>query len=143
MRMTWLAGACALFTVACANKATRAEGAETFTVQAEKGAALYGQHCAKCHGADGSGDTAPRVVGLKDGALPLDPPASREVRTSQFKTVADVATFAVANMPKDAPGSLSADDYWRILAFDLKANGIDLKDQHLDMPLAQTLVIPR
>jgi cytochrome c len=138
-----MAVVCAL--AGCASKQSTGEGvaAEPFTVQAQKGGELYGQHCAKCHGAGGEGDSGPRVVGLKEGALPLDPPASREVRKTQFRTVADVATFAVANMPKDDPGSLSADDYWRILAFDLKANGIDLKDQHLDGELAAKLTIPR
>jgi mono/diheme cytochrome c family protein len=133
----------AVLAVGCAAKGTRAEDTEPFTVQAQKGGELYGRHCARCHGADGSGDVGPRLVGLKEGALPLDPPATREFRHTQFRTVADVAAFAVAKMPKDEPGSLAAEDYWRILAFDLKANGIDLKDQHLDGTLAATLVIPR
>lgn len=127
----------------CATAPPPTSKPEPFSVQAEKGAALYGAHCAKCHAADGSGDTGPRVVGLKEGALPLDPPPDRKKRTTQFKTVMDVAAFAVKNMPGDEPGSLAADDYWRILAFDLKANGIDLADQHLDAELAATLTIPR
>jgi hypothetical protein len=53
-----------------------------------------------------------------------------------------VAEFVVKNMPGDAPGSLSADDYYAILAFDLHANGIDL-DQKLDGTLAASLTIPR
>ena len=57
-------------------------------------------------------------------------------------TVADVADFVVQNMPGDAPGSLSADDYFAVLAFDLKANGIEL-DQKLDAALAASLTIPR
>ncbi len=123
---------------------TTAAKSETFTEQAQAGAALYGQHCAKCHGDSGEGtDKAPRVVGLDQGALPLDPPAERKKRTMQFKTVADVAKFAVQNMPPKTPGVLPEADYWRILAFDLKANGIDLGDKHLDMPLAETLEIPR
>lgn len=132
-----------LLTAGCASNQPRPENGEPFSVQAEKGAALYGRHCARCHGADGSGDTGPRLVGLKEGALPLDPPPDRKKRMTQFRTVADVAAFAVATMPGDEPGSLLADDYWRILAFDLKANGIDLKEQHLDGKLAQSLVIPR
>ena len=96
----------------------------------------------RCNGFEGT-DKAPRVVGLKEGALPLDPPASREHRKGQFKTVMDVAAFAVKNMPGDAPGSLKEEDYWRILAFDLKANGVDLGEQHLDGTLAPTLTIPR
>jgi cytochrome c len=105
------------------------------------GQSLYVEHCASCHGAGGEGGgKAPPVVGK--GALPLDPrPGSK--RPGQFKTVADVATFVKGNMPPNAAGSLTDDQYFAILAFDLKANGIDLGGKILDPALAQTLVIPR
>ena len=114
----------------------------SFTEQVGQGQALYAQNCASCHGASGQGDKAPRVVGLKDGALPLDPPADRQVRKSQFVTVADVAQFVVANMPPKKAGSLTGEQYWAILAFDLHANGVDLKAP-LTPELATTLTIPR
>src|SRR5687768_7323691 len=47
----------------------------TFSEQAAAGQQLYGAHCAECHGSSGEGTKAPRVVGLDQGALPLDPPA--------------------------------------------------------------------
>ena len=115
--------------------------AVTFEDQVEQGGALYGAQCASCHGASGEGGGAPRVVGLADGALPLAP-REGSARTSSFTTVADVATFVVATMPPAAPGRLSADEYWAILAFDLHANGIDLAEP-LTPELAQTLTIPR
>jgi cytochrome c len=107
------------------------------------GQKLYGEKCASCHGNSGEGNRAPAVVGLSKGALPLDPPATAKARKQQFKTVADVADFVVKTMPPDSPGSLSQDEYWSILAFDLKANGIDLGDKKLDGALAPTLTIPR
>lgn len=109
--------------------------------QIAMGQSLYGENCASCHGAGGEGHgSAPPVVGK--GALPLDPrPGSK--RAVQFKTVADVGGWVKANMPPKAPGSLTDDQYWAILAFDLKANGVDLGGKHLDGALAQTLVIPR
>jgi hypothetical protein len=82
------------------------------------------------------------VVGVKDGALPLDPPADRKYRKTRFVTVADVADFAVKNMPPGKGGSLTADQYWAILAFDLHANGIDLPSP-LTPAVAQTSTIPR
>jgi hypothetical protein len=88
-------------------------------------------------------EKAPRLVGLKDGALPLNPPSDRKKRTMPFRTVADVARFVTVNMPANDPGSLSEEDYFRILAFDLRANGIDLGNQHLDMGLAESIEIPR
>jgi cytochrome c len=122
----------------------REDSTEAFSDQAVKGAVLYTANCAKCHGALGEGtEKAPRVVDLDKGALPLDPPADRVKRKTQFRTVADVARFVTEYMPKDKPGSLTEANYWRVLAFDLKANGIDLDGKHLDMSLAETLTIPR
>jgi mono/diheme cytochrome c family protein len=119
------------------------EAPATFDEQVALGEMEFAEYCAKCHGDSGEGtDKAPRIVGLQDGALPLDPPASRTLRKEQFVTVADVANFVVMNMPADAPGSLSTDEYFNILAFDLKANGITL-DAKLDLALAETVTIPR
>ncbi len=114
----------------------------SFQTQVADGGKLYGQHCANCHGDSGQGAKAPRVVGLAQGALPLDPPADRKYRKGKFVTVADVADFVVANMPPGKGGSLPADQYWDILAFDLHANGVDLP-QPLTADLARTLTIPR
>jgi mono/diheme cytochrome c family protein len=114
----------------------------TFADQVTLGGELYGAHCASCHGSGGEGsEGAPRVVGLAEGALALEPRAG-SARTSRFVTVADVATFVVATMPPRDPGSLTAEEYWSILAFDLHANGIDL-DAKLTPELAATLTIPR
>lgn len=114
-----------------------------FGEQVAAGQKLFGAHCAECHGASGEGSPGPRVVGLEQGALPLDPPPGAKYRKTQFKTVADIASFVVANMPPKAPGSLSSEEYFSILAFDLKANGIDLGEKKLDMALAKTLDVPR
>ncbi len=115
----------------------------TFDEQVALGADAYAASCATCHGDSGQGTSeAPRLVGLAEGALPLDPPPDRQVRKTQFVTVADVATFAVTYMPPDDPGSLDPETYWAILAFDLKANGITL-DEKLTPELAETLTIPR
>ena len=131
--------------VACgatdAKNATSEPTPATFSEQVTRGADEYGEHCASCHGSSGEGTAqAPAVVGAS--ALPLDPPSGAKVRKTQFVTVADVAGFVVKNMPGDAPGTLSADDYYAILAFDLHENGIDL-DKKLDGTVAASLTIPR
>jgi cytochrome c len=120
-----------------------ASAAQTFPEQARTGQELFGKYCAGCHGAHGNDGKAPPVVGLDKGALPLDPPPGAKLRKSQFKTVGDVAAFVTKTMPPKAPGSLSTDEYYAILAFDLQANGIDLGDKKLDGPLADGLEIPR
>ena len=138
-----LAGACASTSTPAPAAAAPAAATASFADQVAAGQAAYVQHCADCHGSAGEGSKkAPRVVGLKDGALPLDPPAERQFRKTRFVTVADVAAFTVANMPPKKGGSLPADQYWAILAFDLHANGIDLPAP-LTPEMAQTLTIPR
>jgi len=114
----------------------------TFAEQVAAGQAAYAANCAGCHGDAGQGGKGPRVVGLAQGALPLEPPAERKFRKTRFVTVGDVADFAVANMPPGKGGSLPADQYWAILAFDLHANGIDLPHP-LTADAAKTLTIPR
>jgi cytochrome c len=128
---------------------TPASGSLSFADQANLGQRLYTENCAKCHGGQGEGKTltsgmrAPPLVGVPQGALPLAPPPAAKFRKNEFRTVADVADFVVHNMPPDNPGSLSSDEYWAILAFDLKANGIDLGQRKLDATVAPTLTIPR
>ena len=107
--------------------------------QVKAGAELYKKHCAGCHGDAGQGSKkSPPVVG-KD-ALPLDPPANAKVRKTKFHTAADVADFVVKNMPAKKPGSLKPEEYWDILAFDLKANGVDVKEK-LDENSAKKIVL--
>jgi S-disulfanyl-L-cysteine oxidoreductase SoxD len=99
--------------------------------QAAAGGKLYGKHCASCHGEAGQGSKkGPPVVGK--AALPLDPPSTAKVRKTQFRTAQDVAAFVAAKMPANKPGSLSVDEYYQILAFDLKANGVDVSKQKID-----------
>ena len=115
-----------------------------FGEQVALGQKLYGEKCAGCHGNSGEGTKdGPAVVGLDKGALPLAPASTAKYRKTEFKTVADIADFVVKAMPPKAPGSLTAEEYFAILAFDLKANGIDLGDKKLDGELAKTLEVPR
>jgi hypothetical protein len=104
--------------------ANAAGGAANAAAQAEAGGPLYGQFCAKCHGDAGQGtDQAPPVVGAS--ALPLDPKPTAKYRKTQFHTAKDVFDFVGANMPPKGPKP-TLDQYLSILAFDLKANGVDL-----------------
>ena len=148
MRTPWM-WIVILWGTACAGSAeddsasASTESPQTFAAQVALGQRVYGAKCAGCHGASGQGtDMAPRLVGLDQGALPLQAPAERKLRHEDFVTVGDVASFAVMNMPPDKPGSLTTDEYLAVLAFDLKANGVML-ERKLDLDLAETLTIPR
>jgi cytochrome c len=114
---------------ATAAQAAGGGAAGTGPAQAERGGKLYGEHCAKCHGNAGQGVTegdkkGPPLVG--SAALPLDPPAGAQYRKGQFHTAKDVYEFAKANMPPGMGNSLPEQDYLDVVAFALKANGVDL-----------------
>jgi mono/diheme cytochrome c family protein len=116
-----------------------------------KGAKLFQQQCAQCHGERGESATssAPRVMG--EGALPelprprnvnADPAAGDreslrlEARTrpagapwrDPFRTAKDVHRYVNEHMPpsEEARKALSADDYWAIVNFVLSAHGVEL-----------------
>lgn len=112
----------------------------TFEAQAAEGQKLYAANCASCHGGSGEGGKAPRVVGVSQGALPLDPPSGAKFRKNQFHTAADIAGFVVKTMPPGDTGKLTEQQYWAILAFDLKANGVVLP-KPLDAASASSVVI--
>jgi S-disulfanyl-L-cysteine oxidoreductase SoxD len=96
--------------------------------QIARGAVVFGDNCATCHGDKGQGKKAPPLVG--PGALPLNPRPDQKLRTMQFRTAMDVAKFVTTNMPPDADDrrKIPESDYWAVLAFDLDANGVKLKD---------------
>jgi mono/diheme cytochrome c family protein len=108
--------------------------------QVAAGAKLYVENCASCHGSGGEGNAkAPAVVGKT--ALPLDAQPPSQARKSKFHTAADVFQFVKANMPPKSPGSLTDEQYAAIMAFDLKANGVDLGGKKVDAARAATFVL--
>ncbi len=106
------------------------------------GQELYGKECASCHGDSGEGGKgmhAPAVVGKN--ALPLDPPAGAKFRKNQFHTAQDVYDFVKKTMPPDKPGSLTDEQYAAIIAFDLKANGVDMTGKKVDSTTLSSFVL--
>lgn len=80
--------------------------------QALHGKRLYASHCAKCHGADMQGITAPALSGAAFA------PAS-----NAHLTIGGVYAYMATNMPADRPGKLKDQEYADIMAFLLNANG--------------------
>jgi hypothetical protein len=102
---------------ACAHQGLQPR--ETFTEQARSGAALYRANCSNCHGAEGQGsEKAPRLVGV-----------GRAERSA-----IDEARFVARHAPHI--------DVWPVVAFELKANGIDLGAQTLDASSASRTGMP-
>ncbi len=124
------------------DEGTREPEIAAFAEQALAGKDLFMRYCAHCHGGSGEGGDAPRLVGLDRGALPLEPPATARLRSVEFRTAGDVVRFASTNMPIDAPGSLSLDEYYSVVAFLLDENGIS-SEVVLDADSSAELEIPR
>lgn len=123
---------------------TAPTGAATGLAQADRGGKLYVENCAKCHGDAGQGTEsekgkAPPIVGA--AALPLDPPPGAKGRKGQFRTARDVYDFVKANMPPGMGDTLPAQDYLDIIAFDLKANGVDLSGKSITPDTLSTIVL--
>jgi len=97
------------------------------TDQVAWGQELYAKNCASCHGDHGEGGGAPALVG-KDVL-------------GKFKTGKDVFDFVKANMPPKKAGSLTDEEYAAILAFDLKANGVDMTGKTVDATTAPSFVL--
>ena len=106
--------------------------------QIERGITAYTSNCAGCHGANGEGtNLGPPVVG--QGVFPRQPRAGA-VRNIEFVTALDVYVWAKANMPADAPGTMSDETLLAIFAFDLDANGVKL-EKPLDGDMASKIVL--
>jgi mono/diheme cytochrome c family protein len=108
--------------------------------QVAQGRKLYAVHCAHCHGDAGQGTKrGPPLIGAS--ALPLEPPMGAKLRKSSFATAKDVLDFITANMPGKKPGSLAAEEYAAVLAFELKSNGVDMDNKKLDAGTAATILL--
>lgn len=112
-------------TVASTPTAVSAVNVNTTAVLAERGQALFATVCAACHGERGQGLLAPAVIG-------------DHASFSRFgETARGYYDFVSANMPQNAPGSLSTDEYLAVTAYLLVQNNLiqpssDFSEQTLD-----------
>lgn len=106
---------------------------------AAQGAPLYARHCASCHGADGEGGLANKLVG---GHGTLD--SNEPVRTlgSYWPYATTVFNYTRRAMPYLQPMSLTNDEYYAITAFMLNKNDIIAADTVLDKESLPAVVMP-
>ena len=103
--------------------------------QALQGQATYNQSCAGCHGADLQSGSAPALKGE----------SFQGMAKAQSLTVASLLRVVSQTMPKENPGSLSAQQYAAVVAYLLKQNGypsgaasLTAGDAGLTLSLAQS-----
>lgn len=96
---------------------------------AREGDALYQAHCASCHGTDGEGGLANRLVGGR-GTLDTDEPVKTVGSYWPYATTA--FDYIRRAMPYQAPMSLTNDEYYAITAWVLNRNDIIDADTRID-----------
>ena len=94
-----------------------------------EGAALYQQHCQACHGAEGQGGINGDLVG---GVGSLATAAPKKTVTSYWPYATIAFDYIRRAMPYTAPGSLSADEVYAIVAYLLSRDDVVPKDAVLD-----------
>ena len=104
-----------------------------------EGAALYQQHCQACHGAEGQGGMNGDLVG---GVGSLATAAPKKTVTSYWPYATIVFDYIRRAMPYTAPGSLSADEVYAIVAYLLAQDGVVAKDAVLDADRLAAVKMP-
>ena len=106
---------------------------------AADGEPIYQRHCASCHGANGEGGLANRLVGGR-GTLADDEP----VRTlgSFWPVATTVFNYTRRAMPYLEPMSLSNDDYYALTAWMLNKNDIIAADTVIDKESLPKVAMP-
>jgi mono/diheme cytochrome c family protein len=133
--------------------------------QSEKGATVFANECAKCHGQRGEGiGNAPDVLG--PSALPQYPrstvntsdPALSDPQMLQleaqarpsgaswrdpFRTAQDLFNFTSTHMPKGHAADLKPMDHWAVVSFMLAVQGATLPAGGIGPANAGSVQIPR
>ncbi len=99
------------------------------TAQAQRGAKLFADDCAMCHGQDLSGGAGPPLAG------------KAFIGKWSGQTADDVHDVVATQMPLTAPGSLKPDEYLALVAFILSKNGYPAGSAPLEKSKLKTITI--
>ena len=97
---------------------------------ASQGAAVFAAHCVACHGRTATEGPAPALVG--GGGWGKDGPPTVQTIGNYWPYATTLYDYIGRAMPQSAPGSLSANDTYAVIAWLLAQNGIVPKDAVLD-----------
>jgi cytochrome c len=95
-----------------------------------QGATIFAAHCAACHGPTGTEGPAAALVG--GGTWEKDGPPKIQTVGNYWPYATTLYDFIGRAMPQNAPGSLSADETYAVIAWILSQNGIVANDAVLD-----------
>ena len=119
---------------------------------AREGAAIYAKQCAACHGAKGEGGVADPLVGVVPKGVPPFGPAYEQWRGSRpdvpftignyWPYATTVFDYVRRAMPPTAPGSLTADETYALVAWLLAQNGIVGDDAVMSAETLPKVVMP-
>ena len=94
-------------------RGSEATGGGFTAAQATSGAATYAAQCSQCHGAQLQGGSGPALGGA----------SFRSSIAASYTNAGKLLAFVKAQMPANAPGSLSATQYAGVVAYVLQRNG--------------------
>jgi mono/diheme cytochrome c family protein len=113
-----------------------------------QGQLVYAAKCAACHGATGS-EGGPLAsgggsMGILVGRTPLGPGVPKAAKTigNFWPYATTVWDYIHRAMPADAPGSLTPDEVYALVAYLLNANGIIPDDAVLNAQTLPQVVMP-
>lgn len=98
---------------------------------AAEGALVFQQRCAFCHGADATGNPAPRLVRSDRGPQP-DPWDYGRILPIRSPYATTVWDYINRGMPLDEEGTLTADEVYSLTAYLLYLNDVIAEDLVLD-----------
>jgi S-disulfanyl-L-cysteine oxidoreductase SoxD len=107
---------------------------------AMEGAKLYAQYCAACHSATGEdAKGSPRLVG---GKGTLNTPMPIKTVGSYWPFATSIWDYINRAMPRNKPGSLTADQVYALTAFLLYKNGIIQENDVMDAKTLPKVQMP-
>lgn len=106
---------------------------------AQAGAALYARHCQACHGAEGQGGMNGDLVG---GVGSLASAAPKKTVTSYWPYATIAFDYIRRAMPYTAPGSLTADEVYALVAYLLSLDGVVPAEAVLDAASLAAVKMP-
>jgi S-disulfanyl-L-cysteine oxidoreductase SoxD len=109
-----------------------------------QGRAVYGQRCASCHGATGREGPFDVLVGrIPNDAFPFaNDPTVRLTIGAYWPYATTLYDYIMRAMPFDAPGSLSSDDIYSLVALLLSWNEIIGEDQVMNATTLPAVRMP-